>query len=451
MSRLFGTDGVRGVANTELTPETALQLGRAGAYVLTRSASRVPRVLIGKDTRRSGDMLEAALIAGLCSLGAEVYSAGVFPTPGVAYLTQKYQMDAGVMISASHNPMQDNGIKFFSADGCKLPDALEDEIEKWVNKNTALPRPQGADVGVVKPCPDALTDYADFLISTVPGLSLEGMTIALDCANGATSVIAPGIFTRLGAKVCVANAAPDGTNINKGCGSTHIGPMQRFTVDNHCDIAFAYDGDGDRLICVDERGHIVEGDEVLAICGLDLRRRGLLTHNTLVSTIMGNLGLSIMCQKQGITLLQTAVGDRYVLEKMREGDYALGGEQSGHIIFRRYNNTGDGMLTSLQLLHVLKREGKTLSAAKTVMTVLPQVLLGARAANRQKAAVMENESVRALIAQTERELGREGRLLVRPSGTEPLIRVMVEAKDTGAAEKYAKALTALIEKTAEAV
>lgn len=453
MERLFGTDGVRGVANRELTPEMALRLGRAGAYVLTRAkeTARAPRILVGKDTRISGDMLEAALTAGMCSLGAEVYHAGVIPTPGIAHLVRAYKLDAGVMISASHNPMQDNGIKFFNADGFKLPDAQEDEIEaiyrsRGTADGTELPCPEGADVGAKRDCPRATDDYVDFLISTVPGLSLDGLRIALDCANGATSLIAPQVFARLGATPFTLHHRPDGVNINDGCGSTHIESLRAYVAEHHMDIGFAFDGDGDRMLAVDDTGEIVDGDQILAVCAKDLHSRGLLKHGALVATVMSNLGLSLMCRRHGITLCQTDVGDRYVLEKMLAEDYILGGEQSGHIIFKTHNTTGDGLLTALQLLSVIRREGKPLSALKTVMDILPQALVNVRVSNGRKQALLENEPIARLIAQTESTLHGEGRVLVRPSGTEPLVRVMIEGADRAHIDRLAGDLAQLIER-----
>ncbi|MDR1664253.1 MAG: phosphoglucosamine mutase [Clostridiales bacterium] len=447
MGKLFGTDGVRGVANTELTAEMALALGRAGAYVLTKDKNaNAPKVLVGKDTRRSGDMLEAALTAGLCSLGAEVYLAGVVPTPGVAYLVRKYGLDAGVMISASHNPMADNGIKFFNGEGYKLPDALEEEIEMLYEVGTGgLPHPTGVGIGTARVCERAAEDYRAYLLSTVPGLSLKGMKLAIDCANGATGSVAPALFKILGADVTSLFTAPDGTNINENCGSTHIGPLRDFAKQNGCDAAFAYDGDGDRLLCVDDTGTVVEGDEVVAICGMDLHRRGLLAHNAIVGTVMSNLGLSLMCREHGLTLYQTAVGDRYVLDKMLAGGFTLGGEQSGHIIFRQYGTTGDGILTSLQLLSVLRRENKTLSALKRVMEVVPQSLVNARVPNNRKFLWVENPAILALIEEAEELLGGGGRVLVRPSGTEPLIRVMIEGRDASLIDEWAKKIAAAIE------
>lgn len=448
MGRLFGTDGVRGIANRELTPEMALQLGRAGAYVLTReSAAHAPSILLGKDTRRSGDMLEAALTAGLCSLGATVYQAGVLPTPGVAHLVRAYGLDAGVMISASHNPMRDNGIKFFNSEGLKLPDTLEDEIEDiFLHHADELPRPEGMAVGVKLDRTQASDEYGTFLLSTVPGLRLDGMKIALDCANGATSHLAPRVFETLGATVHVLHHEPDGANINDGCGSTHMESLLDYVLANGMDIGLAFDGDGDRMLAVDDNGKLVEGDEIIAVCALDMQKQGLLTHNTVVATIMSNLGLSLMCQKYGLTLHQTAVGDRYVLEKMLAEDYAFGGEQSGHIIFRRHNTTGDGIITGLQLLSVMRREGKPLSELKQVMETLPQALVNAHVSNDRKPLLETNESIARLMTQTEARLHGEGRLLVRASGTEPVVRVMIEGRDPVLVNQWAAELASHIER-----
>lgn len=455
MGRLFGTDGVRGVANRELTPEMALQLGRAGAYVLTgasiaghsaKDAPHAPQILLARDTRRSGDMLESALTAGLCSLGAVVYQAGVIPTPAVAHLVRKYGMDAGVMISASHNPMEDNGIKFFNGDGYKLPDALEDEIENIYHHQTAnLPRPEGVHVGVRQECAHASEDYIAFLLSTVPGLTLDGLKLALDCANGATSRIAPEVFTSLGAEVHVLHHLPDGININAGCGSTHIDSLRDYVSAHGMDVGLAFDGDGDRMLAVDNSGAVVDGDEIMAVCGFDLHKRGLLKNNTLVATVMSNMGLQLMCRKQGLTLCQTAVGDRYVLEKMLEEGHVLGGEQSGHIIFLAHNTTGDGILSGLQLLSVIHREKRPLSELKKVMEVMPQVLVSAKVSNARKSLLAENMPVACLIKETEAQLAGEGRVLVRASGTEPVVRVMVEGRDTAQITAWARALAHLIE------
>ena len=444
MKKLFGTDGVRGVVNRELLPETALKLGRAGAYVLTQELLHAPKIILGKDTRRSGDMLEAALTAGLCSLGAYVYHAGVIPTPAVAHLVRKYGFDAGVMITASHNPMEDNGIKFFNADGCKLPDATEDEIERlYYGGETEIPRPEGEAIGIRREANDAERDYIDYLISTAPGLSLEGMKIALDCANGAVSWFAPELFKRLNAEACVINAEPDGANINAGCGSTHIGALKDFMRVTRCEIGFAFDGDGDRVLCVDDTNEVVEGDVILAICGADLHETG--KSGAVVTTAMSNIGLKKMCRERGIDFYETAVGDRYVIEKMLEGGHALGGEESGHIIFLEHNTTGDGLLTCLQLLSIVKRNGKTLSRLKSVMEKLPMILVNANVPNERKREWRANPKIKSCFDEIESALNDDGRIFVRPSGTEPLVRVMIEGPDESKIKEWANELAVLIE------
>ncbi|MCL2351590.1 MAG: phosphoglucosamine mutase [Firmicutes bacterium] len=455
MSRLFGTDGVRGLANAELTPELAFRLGRAGAYVLSKQTGDQPKIIIGTDTRRSADMLEAALTAGMCSVGALVYSAGVIPTPAVARLVRFYGLDAGVAITASHNPMQDNGIKFFNGQGYKLADSLEDEIEECMARVDELPRPSGEGVGYRIPCETAVQDYVDFLkgvVRSVSGASDEelprvfaGMKIALDCANGATSVPATLVFHELGAEVYVINNDPDGTNINRGCGSTHLGALTAFVRETGADAGFAFDGDGDRMLAADELGSEVDGDQIMSVCALDLRGKGLLARDTLVVTVMSNMGLSIMCEKHGLNIEKTAVGDRYVLERMLERGYNFGGEQSGHIIFLDHSTTGDGILSALLFLLVIKNSGERLSRLNTLMEVLPQALAGAKVANDRKRAFSENERIKNAIRTLEDKYRNEGRVLIRPSGTEPLVRVLIEGKDRQEAERDARELAGVIE------
>ncbi|MCL2364043.1 MAG: phosphoglucosamine mutase [Defluviitaleaceae bacterium] len=444
MRKLFGTDGVRGVANRELTVELAMQLGRAGAYVLAGQANGAPKVLLGTDTRRSGDMLEAALSAGLCSLGAQVYLAGDIPTPGVAYLVRKYGFDAGVMISASHNPMGDNGIKFFNSAGRKLSDELELEIEKLIDEMDArdrLPRPEGIGVGVASNCPWGEGDYASFLRASVPDLRLgRDFIIALDCANGATSKIAMSLFQSLGALVYVINNQPDGININNNCGSTHMDGLKAFVKEKKANIGLAFDGDGDRMLAVDENGNEIDGDVIMAICTADLHERGLLKDNTLVGTIMSNQGLDIFCNERGINLFRTDVGDRYVLEKMLTDDLMLGGEQSGHVIFRQFCDTGDGMLTGLQLLGALARSGKPFSQLANIMTVYPQVLVNAKINGTRKSEIATHHVIVSAREEIETKLAGRGRILVRPSGTEPLVRVMIEGEDKAQITEWAQQL-----------
>lgn len=445
MKKLFGTDGVRGVANKGLTPELAFDLGKAGAYVLTKNATGVPKVLVAKDGRRSGDMLEAALTAGLCSIGVEVYHCGVIPTPAVAYLIKKYKFNAGIMISASHNPMEDNGIKFFNCQGLKLPDALEEEIEALIYSKAELPRPIGAGVGVVKSMCNALEDYASFVLSTVPGLQLTGIKIALDCANGATGAVAPVIFEKLGAEVHVLYNSPDGCYINDNCGSTHMESITEFVLANNCDIGLAFDGDGDRMLAVDNKGQMIDGDIIMAICGLDLYERGLLANNTIVATVMSNQGLEVFCRQHGMTLYRTSVGDRYVLDKMLADGLVLGGEQSGHMIFRQFATTGDGILAGVQLLSVIHRKNQPMSQLAKMVEIFPQVLINAKVPNSRMAQLATNDEVKAAQIEIESQLSADERILVRPSGTEPLVRVMIEGRDIHKITKLAKSLVAAIE------
>jgi len=442
MKKLFGTDGVRGVANSELTPEIALNLGRAGAHVLAKTPS--PKILVATDSRRSGDMLVSALSAGLCSVGAEVYLAGVIPTPAVAYLVRHLQFDAGVMISASHNPMADNGIKFFSHTGYKLSDALEEEIEGYVAAPEKLPRPTGVNVGTVHAYPSASEEYAAYLHSIVPGLSLKGVNIALDSANGATSYIAAGVFESLGASVHPLFNTPDGTNINENCGSTHIEALADYVKANKLDLGLAFDGDGDRMLAVDGNGEFVDGDEILAICGLDMKERGLLPGDAIVATSMSNQGFEVMCRQHGITLHRADVGDRYVLEKMLADNLPLGGEQSGHVIFGQHSTTGDGMLSGLLLVDVLARKKKPLAELRRVMEHFPQVLINVNVDNAKKREWASYPEIADMIAKFDALMAGEGRILVRPSGTEPLVRVMIEGRDMGEITRMAEALAAII-------
>ena len=445
MARLFGTDGVRGVANTELTGDLAFRLGRAGAYVLTKEKKHAPRILVAMDTRISGDMLESALVAGICSVGAHAVVAGVIPTPAVAYLVRKYRLDAGVMISASHNPVEYNGIKFFDAQGYKLSDELEDEIEEILMiRPEILPSPTGIGLGTKGYAEEALDDYLAFLTKTTTE-KFGGIKVALDCANGAAYKAAPLAMLDLGAQLCIIHNEPDGTNINDKCGSTHMDDLKKLVVENGADIGFAFDGDADRCLAVDEKGNLIDGDKILAICGLDMKQRGELKKDTIVGTVMSNLGLTMMGREHGIEILQTAVGDRYVLERMLADGYNIGGEQSGHVIFLDYNSTGDGVLTAIQLLSVLKRSGKKASELADVMQVLPQVLVNARVNNAKKNNYMDDEVVRKGIEELEQEFSQDGRVLIRTSGTEPLVRVMIEGKDIEKMDKAARKLAALIE------
>ena len=447
MGKLFGTDGVRGLANKELTPELALTLGKAGIYVLTKNTTAIPKVLVAADGRRSGDMLEAALSAGICSIGAEVYACGIIPTPAVAFLIKKYNLDAGVMISASHNPMQDNGIKFFNSQGFKLPDEVEAEIEAVIADKTDMPCPTGADVGVIKNCSTALDDYIEFLISTVPGLNLSGMKIAVDCANGATSAVAPRVFEKLGAEVHALHHSPDGCNINADCGSTHMENLKKYVKENNMNLGLAFDGDGDRMLAVDENGKEIDGDVIMAICSLALKEQGQLKDNGLVATVMSNQGLLAFAKNNGITLHRTAVGDSYVLQKMLQDDLSLGGEQSGHIIFRKFNTTGDGVLAGVQLLAVLKQKGQSLAQAAEIMEIFPQVLVNATVPNARKAELSTNPQIKKVQVDIESKLAEDERILVRPSGTEPLVRVMIEGRNQEMIDVWARELADVIEKS----
>lgn len=445
MGKFFGTDGVRGVANIELTPERVYRLGRAGAYVLTKHTNHTAKIIVGMDTRISGRMLESALIAGICSVGAQVVSLGVVPTPAVAHLVRTYNADAGVVISASHNPVQDNGIKFFNSQGFKLRDDLELEIESYMtDKWEQLPRPYGDKVGSVTVSADAVNDYVDFLKSSTD-ISLDGIKLAIDCANGATYKAAPMALKALGAEVHAIHRTPDGTNINLNCGSTHLESLQKYVVDNNCDLGIAFDGDGDRCLAVDGNGEVVDGDVIMAICGKYMKECGKLKNNTIVATVMSNLGLFIMGDKNGITIEKTKVGDRYVLEHILENGDCFGGEQSGHIIFFDYNTTGDGILTAIQLLTTLKKTGQTLAEAKNVMEVLPQILVNAKVDNKKKNDYLSNETIRNEIEKLEEKFSGEGRVLIRPSGTEPIVRVMIEGRDKKVLKKEAERLARLIE------
>jgi phosphoglucosamine mutase len=447
MGKLFGTDGVRGVANTELTGELAYNLGRAGAYVLTKEKAHAPKILVGMDTRISGDMLESALVAGMCAVGAHAVLAGVIPTPAVAYLVRKYKFDAGVVISASHNPMEYNGIKFFNSNGYKLRDELENEIEDiLLNRIDELPQPIGGGVGTKSISEDAIEDYIQFLTKST-NVNLKGIKVALDCANGASYKAAPISILNLGASMCIIHNEPDGTNINANCGSTHIEDLKKFVVENGADIGFAFDGDADRCLAVDENGNLIDGDKILAICGTYMKEKGILKNNTIVGTVMTNLGLNIMARENGMNIEQTNVGDRYVLERMIEKDYNLGGEQSGHIIFLDHNTTGDGILTAIQLLTVLKESGKKASELASIMTQMPQVLVNARVDNAKKNSYMEVPEIKKAIDDLSEKFKDEGRVLIRTSGTEPLIRVMIEGKDIDLITAEAEKLAKFIEKT----
>ncbi|HFI0700241.1 TPA: phosphoglucosamine mutase [Streptococcus suis] len=435
MGKYFGTDGVRGEANVELTPELAFKLGRFGGYVLSQHETDVPRVFVARDTRISGQMLEAALIAGLLSVGIHVYKLGVLATPGVAHLVKTEKASAGVMISASHNPAQDNGIKFFAGDGFKLDDALEAEIEALLDaEEDTLPRPSAHGLGDVVDYPEGLRKYQQFLVST--GTDLDGMKVALDTANGAASTSARQIFADLGAELTVMAEKPDGLNINEGVGSTHPEKLQELVKETGSQIGLAFDGDSDRLIAVDENGDLVDGDRIMYIVGKYLADRGLLAKNTIVTTVMSNLGFHKALDREGIEKAVTAVGDRYVVEEMRKEGYNVGGEQSGHVILMDYNTTGDGQLTAVQLTKIMKETGKTLSELAAEVTIYPQKLVNIRVENSMKEKAMEVPAIAAIIEKMEAEMAGNGRILVRPSGTELLLRVMAEAPTDAEVDYY---------------
>lgn len=444
MRKYFGTDGIRGVANKELTAELAFKTGAAGAFVLKKHSEhggRRVKVIIGTDTRTSKDLLSSAISAGMMSVGADVIDVGVIPTPGVAYLTRKYEADAGVVISASHNPSEYNGIKFFNSKGLKLPDEIEEEIESYIDDPQSLVR---EEVGRRYFDASAVDVYADYLLSLIDG-DFKGLSITIDCSNGAAYYIAPKVFEKLGADVTVLNHEPDGHNINLNCGSTHLDMLKKAVVENRSDFGLAYDGDADRLLAIDETGELVDGDKILLISAMDLKKKDQLKNNTLVVTVMSNLGLKIAAKKHDIDLSVTAVGDRYVLEDMLKEGHCVGGEQSGHMIFTEYNTTGDGVLSSLILTNIIKSEGKKLSELAGVMQVYPQVLINAKVSNAKKYGYMENDEIRSAIEEIENLFNGEGRVLIRPSGTEPLVRVMIEGKDLELIEKEARQLAELIE------
>ena len=447
MGRMFGIDGVRGVANEELTPLLAMQLGQAGAYVLSRENNHKPTIMVGCDTRLSGDMLANALMAGACSVGANVVYLGILPTPAVAYLTNKYKVDAGVVISASHNPMEFNGIKFFDGSGYKLPDALEDEIEALIKSNMAgISMPIGTGIGKIKYRTDAREEYINHDIKCVD-VDLSGIKMVVDCAEGASSYTAVEAMQQLGATVIPIHNNPDGTNINAGCGSTHMDELRARVMAEKADIGVAFDGDADRFLAVDEKGNKIDGDQIMAIVGKHMKEKGQLKKNTIVATIMSNLGFFKMGEREHIRIDQTRVGDRYVLEHMKEIGANLGGEQSGHVIFLDENTTGDGLLTALHLLQVMVETKKPLSELSQVMTVMPQALENATVPNHKKEAYLDYPEIRDAIDQLEKEFAGNGRVLIRPSGTEPLVRVMIEGSDLEKITKEAKNLAALIQKT----
>ena len=447
MSRMFGTDGVRGVAGAELTIELATKLGQAGAYVLTKEQEHQPTLIVGCDTRISGGMLANALMAGICSVGANAIYVGVMPTPAIAYLTRKHKVDAGVVISASHNPMEFNGIKFFNGEGYKLSDALEDEIEELIRNNMKdVVLPIGSGVGRIDYRFDLRDEYVEFMKKCVP-VDLKGMKIVIDCAEGASYYTSVKTLKDLGAELVAIHTKPDGTNINANCGSTHMEELQARVVYEKADVGLAFDGDADRMLAVDEKGNLVDGDQLMAICGCHMKKKGTLKKNTIVVTVMTNLGFSLMGEREGIHVEKTKVGDRYVLENMLENGYNIGGEQSGHIIFLDDNTTGDGLLSGLHLLQVMKETGRKLSELAEVMEILPQALVNAKVPNHKKEKFMEYTEIAEAIKALEDKFNGEGRVLIRPSGTEPLVRVMIEGKNQSEIEEEAQKLAELITNT----
>lgn len=442
--KLFGTDGVRGVANSELTVELAMQIGRCAASVLSNGSDHRPVVAIGTDTRASADMLTSAIAAGVCSMGANVLLLGVVTTPAIAFLLEKLNADAGIMISASHNSAEFNGIKIFSKSGYKLPEMLEEQIEDLIEKgDDATKRPIGGEVGTIRQIENASRQYIDHIKNSIDS-DLSGLNIAIDCANGSASATARTLFSELGASIFVLSDSPDGVNINKDCGSTHTEALAKFVVENHLDCGVAFDGDADRCLCVDENGELIDGDKIMAICSLDMKQRGILNKNTVVGTIMSNFGFSKFCEENDIDFVATKVGDRFVLEEMLQNGYSLGGEQSGHVIFREYATTGDGQLTSVQLLSLLKRSGKKLSELASVMKRYPQSMINVKISKQGKLKFYTDAEVVRAIDKAEKELSGSGRLVVRPSGTEPLLRVMVESLDADQADRVAKEVAEVI-------
>ena len=446
MARMFGTDGVSGIAGRELSIDLAMKLGQAGAYVLTKEKSHQPTIIVGCDTRISGGMLANALMAGICSVGANAIYVGVVPTPAIAYLTRKHKVDAGVVISASHNPMEFNGIKFFNGDGYKLSDELEDEIEELIkNDMDDVVFPIGPGVGRVEYRFDIVDEYIEFQKKTVP-IDLSSLKIVVDCAEGASYYTSVKTLQDLGANLIAIHTKPDGTNINANCGSTHMDELMARVVSEKADVGIAFDGDADRMLAVDENGKLVDGDEIMAICGKYMKDNGKLAKDTIVVTVMTNLGFTLMGDANNINIEKTKVGDRYVLENMLENGYNLGGEQSGHVIFLDDNTTGDGLLSALRLLQVMVETKKPLSELASVMEVLPQALVNAKVPNHKKESYMEYSEIAEAIARLEEMFAGEGRVLIRPSGTEPLVRVMIEGKNQQVIDKEAKKLAELITK-----
>ena len=446
MARLFGTDGVRGEANVTLLPEMAYRLGRAATIYFGKESEEQPLIIIGRDTRISGEMFESALTAGICSAGGRAMLVGIIPTPAIAYLARKHKAKAGIVISASHNPFHDNGIKFFGGDGYKLPDAVEDELEAIVHQletDDNYPRPTAEHIGHIEYRTDLLNQYMEFVLSTCKE-RFDGVKVVLDCANGAAYEAMPKILRRLGANVKVIHALPNGTNINDGCGSTHLESLQKAVLENGADFGIAHDGDADRCLCVDEKGQVIDGDHILVMCAMDMMKEGKLPYNTVVTTVMANIGFHQAIKKAGGRAEITKVGDRYVLENMLKNGYKIGGEQSGHIIFTDYSTTGDGLITALQVLSSLKRSGRKASDLTALMTTYPQLLVNVKVATKE--GWETNEAIKKAIAEGDKELGENGRILVRPSGTEPLIRVMAEGPDQAQLDRICHAIADVVKK-----
>ena len=446
MARLFGTDGVRGEANVTLLPEMAYRLGRAATIYFGKESDEQPLIIIGRDTRISGEMFESALTAGICSAGGRAMLAGIIPTPAIAYLARKHKAKAGIVISASHNPFHNNGIKFFGGDGYKLPDAVEDELEAIVHQletDDNYPRPTAEHIGHIEYRTDLLNQYMEFVLSTCKE-RFDGVKVVLDCANGAAYEAMPKILRRLGANVKVIHALPNGTNINDGCGSTHLESLQKAVLENGADFGIAHDGDADRCLCVDEKGQVIDGDHILVMCAMDMMKEGKLPYNTVVTTVMANIGFHQAIKKAGGRAEITKVGDRYVLENMLKNGYKIGGEQSGHIIFTDFSTTGDGLITALQVLSSLKRSGRKASDLTALMTTYPQLLVNVKVATKE--GWETNEAIKEAIAEGDKELGENGRILVRPSGTEPLIRVMAEGPDQAQLDRICHAIADVVKK-----
>jgi len=447
MGRLFGTDGVRGIANVDLNADLAFRLGMAGSYVLAKhNSSHRPQILVGKDTRISGDMLEAALVAGICSTGADVLLAGIIPTPAVAYLTHKYGASCGIVISASHNPVEDNGIKFFGGNGYKLPDGIEEEIEEVLESDVYKKNlPQGKDVGRAYNLEEGLNNYMDYICSCYSlDMDLSDICVVVDCANGAAYTAGPMMWERLGARAISIGDKPNGLNINERCGSTYIDNLKKQVIQNKADLGIAYDGDADRCIAVDECGNEIDGDHIMCITALDMHRRGLLQPSQIVATVMSNVGLDIALRRENIAVTSCKVGDRYVLEKMLQTGAAMGGEQSGHIIFNQHSKAGDGLLTSLKLVEVMKRTGLPLSRLASEMEKQPQVLVNVKLENKEQ--ILSHETVVKAIEDAEEKLGEWGKLVVRPSGTEPLVRLMAQGPDEYLLKEVIEELKEKVEK-----